>query len=320
MILLDMAARLASLIVPVFDEGPSLAANLRTLLEYLDKAESSYEYEVIVVDDGSVDDSYNVAQQAAFVDRRLRVIRHAENLGLGCAIRSGIALARSDAAVVYDSDLSYPPEIIPRLLARLELHNDDLVLASPYMSGGGVKNVPFVRRVLSREGNRFLSFATNGRYFTLTCMVRAYRTAFFRALDSCEARMEINPEVVFKALALGARVSEIPAELVWSEERAKSRARLNIVRTIRQSFRTMRYGVAYRPAVLLALPGILPGVLPLVIAAAVLMHMSVKTILMITLGTMIVQNASLALFAGQLAVFGRNVVRRRRLDASADKR
>jgi hypothetical protein len=65
--------------------------------------------------------------------------------------------------------------------------------------------------------------------------------------------------------------------------------------------------------VLLALPGILPGVLPLIIAIAALEHASLKTIALITLITMVIQNASLALFAGQLASFFRNITLRPRV-------
>lgn len=300
---------LASIIVPAYNEGRALTANVVVLERCLSHAQTGYEHEIIVVDDGSTDDTYQNALALSEQMGCLRVIRHAVNRGLGCAIRTGFGIAKGSIAVVYDSDLSYAPDIIPRLLSHIDRNACDLVLASPYMRGGKVLNVPFLRRFLSREGNRFLSFAVNGRYATVTCMVRAYRLAFFKTIDSREARMEINPELFFKALAHHARIEEIPAALVWSAERAKSRARMNLVAAAKQSWRTMRYGIAYRPAVLLALPGILPGVLPLVVAIAALLRLDLRTIAAITLVTMIVQNTSLALFAGQLAMFGRNVLR-----------
>src|SRR5579872_3355375 len=216
-----MSQPLASIVVLAFNEGPELADRLASLSRYLAQERGPYDYEIVVVDDGSTDETYAVA--ASSFDSSVvatRVVRHARNRGLGCAIRTGFAFAQGSIAVVYDSDLSYSPEIIPQLLAQLDHNDDDLVLASPYMRGGRVSNVPFVRRLLSREANRFLSFATNGRYATLTCMVRAYRLAFFRELGSTEERMEINPELAFKALKGGARVSEIPAQLQWSPERA----------------------------------------------------------------------------------------------------
>lgn len=307
-----MAARpLASIVVPAYNEGSQLVSNVALLARYLTENAGSYDYEIIVIDDGSTDGSCEALTAGPAGEHvSLRVARHASNRGLGCAIRTGFAVARGCVAVVFDSDLSYAPGIIPRLLTQMDRTGDDLVLASPYMRGGRVSNVPLVRRLLSREANRFLSFATNGRYATVTCMVRAYRLEFFRSLSSNEERMEINIELLLRALAGGARVSEIPASLRWSCERASSRGGINIKRTLRQIIRTMGYGVAYRPALLLALPGIVPGTLPLAVAIAFLFHLDLAAIAAVTAITLAVQYASLALFAGQLAVFGRNVVRK----------
>lgn len=315
-----MSRLLASVVVPAYNEGPELGGNLAALARYLSTAQGPYDFEIILVDDGSTDGTYETAQAASLEIPQLRIVRHACNRGLGSAIRSGFAFAEGSVAIVYDSDLSYAPEIVPRLLEQMDRNNDDLVLASPYMRGGKVANVPLLRRFLSREANRFLSFATNGRYATLTCMVRAYRLSFFRNFPSIEERMEINPELVFGAIKRGARVSEIPAVLKWSDGRAKARAGLNLRRTTKQIARTMRYGVAHRPAILLALPGIMPGVLPLILAIMVFMHLSLATIAIITVITMVIQNASLALFAGQLAVFGRNTLRSARADAPSARR
>lgn len=316
-----MAQALATVVIPAYNEGPEIAANLCTLAEHLSNAPGPYDYEVLVVDDGSTDDTYDSASQAPVLHGvPIRVVRHTHNRGLGCAIRTGFAFADGAVAVVYDSDLSYSPAIIPQLLQQMDRSQDDVVLASPYMRGGTVANVPFVRRMLSREANRFLSFATNGRYATITCMVRAYRLSFVRGVQSKEERMEVNPELLFCALRSGARVSEIPATLRWSAERARSRGRLNARRTLKQIWRTTAYGIAYRPAVLLALPGILPGVLPLIVATMVLLHLSLPTMAAVTLITMIVQNTSLALFAGQVAVFGRNVHRHGREPQSGTRR
>jgi glycosyltransferase involved in cell wall biosynthesis len=302
---------LTTVVIPAFNEGPGLAERLDAILGVLNESNETRNYEIVVVDDGSADETYQVATQAAAKHPNLRVIRHEMNRGLGAALRTGFAAASGSVVVTYDSDMSYRPEIIEEMVVELECRSGDLVLASAYMPGGSVVGVPWMRRMFSREANRFLSFATNGRYATITCMVRAYRADFLRNIVTTEDRMEINPELFFKAVKNGAVVSEIPAQLRWSSERARSHAKLNLIRTCKQIGRTFRYGVAYRPAVLLALPGILPGVLPLIVAICVLLHLNIKTIALITLVTMIIQNTSLALFAGQLGVFAHNVVKRR---------
>lgn len=307
-----LARPLASIVVPAYNEGPELAAHLEALLQFLERLESRYEFEVLVIDDGSSDDTYVVAQRVAAEHDNLRVLRHIKNHGLGSAIRTGFAFARGSSIVTYDSDMSYAPEIIPQLLEEMERSNADLVLASPYMRGGAVANVPWLRKVLSREANRYLSFATSGRFATVTCMVRAYRAAFFQNLRTSEERMEINPELLFMAIKSGAVVTEIPARLEWGEGRAQARAGINLARTAKQIWRTLAYGIAHRPMLVLAIPGLFPGLLPLTVAIAVLMHANVKTLAMVTLITIIIQYSSLALFAGQLAAFATNAFSRRR--------
>jgi glycosyltransferase involved in cell wall biosynthesis len=305
-----MEQRLASVIVPAFNEGPALSVNVAALLEFLACSEGAYQYEVIVIDDGSSDETYAAALECMQMYAHLRVVRHGVNRGLGATLRTGFAFAEGMVLIPFDSDLSYGVSIVPELLSELERWRADLVLASPYMRGGRVVNVPFLRRFLSREANRFLSFATNGKYATATCMVRAYRAEFFKDLKISEDRMEVNPELLFKAIRAGAVIREVPARLEWSKQRATAARPVSAGRTLKQVGRTLQYGIAHRPAVLLALPGILPGVLPLVVAALFFFHASLKTIAIVTLCTMVIQNASLVLFAGQLAVFGRNVLRR----------
>lgn len=307
---MDSSKPLVSVIVPAFNEGAGLADRLDALRQFL-SLDAKRDYEIILVDDGSGDNTYDVAARASERHPNLIVVQHSVNRGLGAAIRTGFSHARGSVFVTYDSDMSYGPETIAQILDEMDSMNGDLVLASPYMRGGSVRNVPWLRRVLSREANRFLSFATNGRYATITCMVRAYRAAFFQSIASSEERMEINAELLFKAIKANARISEVPAHLEWSADRNRSRGRIHARRTLRQIFRTLQCGVAYRPAVLLALPGILPGVLPLLVATLAVLHVDIKTAATITLVTIIIQNASLALFAGQVAIFGRNVVRRK---------
>lgn len=299
------------MVVPAFNEGSDLARNLETLLRFLANERGPYQYEIIVVDDGSSDETFAIAQELTSSHENLRVFRQLTNRGLGAAIRTGMEAARGSVVVLYDSDLSYEPKIISRLLDAQASYDADIVLASPYMKGGCVTGVPWVRKQLSREANRYLSFATNGRYATITCMVRAYRREFIRTIECTEDRMEVNVELLFKALKRGASVVEIPAHLKWSNERARSRSRLNPRRTVVQIWRTLCYGVAHRPSVVLAIPGIAPGVLPLIVALCLVLHLSLKTTGLITLVTVVIQNTSLAFFAGQLAVFGRNVYRRR---------
>lgn len=105
-----------SVVVPVFNERgvlPELLARLVAVLEA-----TAAEYEVILVDDGSTDDSPTILLAAADRNARLRVIRFSRNFGHQAAVTAGIEHARGQAIVVIDADLQDPPEAIPALVAK----------------------------------------------------------------------------------------------------------------------------------------------------------------------------------------------------------
>lgn len=105
-----------SVVVPVFNERgvlPELHARLAAVL-----AATAPEYEVLFVDDGSIDDSAALLLDAAARNARFRVIRFSRNFGHQAAVTAGIEHARGRAVVVIDADLQDPPEVIPALVAK----------------------------------------------------------------------------------------------------------------------------------------------------------------------------------------------------------
>jgi glycosyltransferase involved in cell wall biosynthesis len=291
-----------TVIVPVCNEGPELGASLVCLADYLEM-HSSYKFSYVIVDDGSTDESHAIAAKFARYHRNVTLVTHERNYGLGSAVRSAIPHAEGEYTIVMDADLSYGPPVAMALLETAERENADVVLASPYMRGGRVENVPFTRRVLSREANRILSLATKGRYATLTCMVRAYRTSLLKSLPSHFDGMESSAELLLGALRMHARVVEIPAKLAWSEERRLSRGSVRIASSTRRIWNTLRLAFAHRPALWLIVPGLFPGLLPLVAGTLWLLHAEPSTIVIWSAATIAVQYTSIAIFAGQLATF-----------------
>jgi dolichol-phosphate mannosyltransferase len=295
-----------SVIVPAYNEGPALGAHLVALSEQFSHY-ACYDVQYIIVDDGSTDETQAVAQTFARFRRSVQVVTHERNCGLGQALRSGIALATGEYTVVVDADLSYTPAVAMELLETLEQDNADIVLASAYMRGGSVRNVPFLRRVLSREANRFLSLAAKGRYATLTCMVRAYRTALLKQLVFHSNGMEANAEILLMAIRKKSNIVELPARLEWSEERWAARRAPSLKKTAAQTWHTMGLALRHRPALLLAMPGLIPGSWPLVVGILLLMHASAKELAIGSAAILALQYTSLAIFAGQLGQFFANV-------------
>ena len=122
-----------------------------------------------------------------------------------------------------DADLSYDPCYIRDLVEPLKTDPDvDFVLASPYMPGGGVRDVPFLRLWISRWGNKILRFTMPNRIYTSTGIFRAYRRDVLECLDLESDGKEIHLEILSKAIALGYRVKEVPA-ILTSRRKGKSK-------------------------------------------------------------------------------------------------
>ncbi|HEY8030693.1 MAG TPA: glycosyltransferase family 2 protein [Gaiellaceae bacterium] len=104
-----------SVVVPVFNEEDTLRELHARLSAALPPVE---DWELVFVDDGSVDGSWSLMRELAAVDPRLRLVRLSRNFGHQPAITAGLRAARGDAVVVIDGDLQDPPELIPELVSR----------------------------------------------------------------------------------------------------------------------------------------------------------------------------------------------------------
>ena len=301
-----------TVVVPAYNEGETFAGALVTIADYFSKHRGGgYDFNYLIVDDGSRDETYAVA--SSFAGRRsdVRVLQHDRNRGLGAALRTAFAAIDSDIAVVLDADLSYTPATAMELIEQLEREGADIALASAYAHGGNVTNVPLVRRILSREANRLLSLATCGRFATLTCMVRAYRVEALRRLTFASNGMDSVAEMLLDGLRKQMRVVELPATLSWSEERREAGGRFRPLSAIRRIGATCLMACRYRPALWLALPGLFPGLLPLSVATLLILRVNGPTLAIGTTTVVVVQYSSLALFSGQLAAFfGRRLYHR----------
>jgi len=201
-----------SIVIPMYNE----AENVETTLGRVEEALASFQgsYEIIVVNDGSLDNTLEILKGLTARNGKVRIASYPKNIGRGMALRTGFRESRGAIVVSIDADLSYDPHYIMDFVKTLRAEQDiDFVLASPYMPGGGVQNVPFLRLSISKLGNKILRFAMPNRIYTSTGIFRAYRR---RVLDSLELESdgkEIHLEILSKAIALGFRAKEIPAVL-----------------------------------------------------------------------------------------------------------
>jgi dolichol-phosphate mannosyltransferase len=201
-----------SVIIPMFNEAENAVATVRRVQETLSRFPEPWE--IIAVNDGSTDGTFGLLQGLAEADSRVRVLSYPRNSGRGKALRVGFKAARGQWVVSIDADLSYAPGYIVSLTDVLREEPEvDLVLASPYMPGGGVRKVPFLRLLISRVGNRVLRMMMPGRVYTSTGIFRAYRRKVLESIELESEGKEIHLEILSKAMALGFRVKEFPAVL-----------------------------------------------------------------------------------------------------------
>ena len=202
-----------TVITPMYNEAGSIQANIRRILAAMESLGVPWEY--ILVDDGSTDTGLEEARAQIGDNPCCRIIHYASNRGRGYALRQGFSVARGKYIVTTESDLSWGPEIVPSLYARLVRDDCDIVVASVHLPGGGLENVPPARRWLSSYGNIFMRWCYGGNLTMLSGMTRGYRREAIQTLHLESNHKEIHIEILAKAKALGMRIVEIPATIRW---------------------------------------------------------------------------------------------------------
>ncbi len=236
-----------SIVLPCYNEEAILQKNLNTIIAYLKKNSHKYDWEIVIIDDGSSDNTPDIADKIADKYSQLRVIHHPVNLNLGNALQTGFCNSKGEIIVVLDVDLSYSVEYIGLMVDKMIETSCDIVVASPYMKGGKVTSVPFGRKMMSKWVNRFMRVAAQDKYYTFTGMVRAYRTNFIKNVNLKTKDYEINPEIMYKAMILRARIVEIPAHLDWTEQNKFLTKRTSSIRVIRGFFSGIMSAFIFRP-------------------------------------------------------------------------
>ncbi|MGE0363980.1 MAG: glycosyltransferase family 2 protein [Vicinamibacterales bacterium] len=201
-----------SVVIPCFNESEGIAQ----LCAQLDAARPGLDrfapWELVLVDDGSTDDTY-AQMSAAFAGwTNLRIVRHEKNRGLGAALRTGLAAADGEVIVVTDSDGTYPYTTIPDLLALLG-PDVDIVTSSALHPQGGIDGVPAYRLLLSKGASFLYRVLVSWRIHTYTAMYRAYRREVARSVPTSSDGYLVMAELLVNALRRGYRVVEFPTVL-----------------------------------------------------------------------------------------------------------
>jgi dolichol-phosphate mannosyltransferase len=233
-------------VLPAYNEESSLPPLLSAIQTALEPV--NVPYGVIVVDDGSRDDTASVAREAS-ARLPVELVSHGQNRGLAAAIRTGLEAAAErcgpdDVIVTMDCDNTHPPRLIPLMLTHIE-DGHDVVIASRYQRGAEITGVP-KSRLLYSIGARWMFqilFPIRG-VRDYTCGYRAYRVDTIRQAlllygDRLitETGFSCMADLLLKLRRLDLSMSEVPLELRY--ERRGGGSKMRVLRTVRQTLMLM---------------------------------------------------------------------------------
>jgi dolichyl-phosphate beta-glucosyltransferase len=214
-----------SIVVPAYNESGRLPGSLRRMRDYFDAA--GEEYEVIVVDDGSADDTY--AATVALCDEwpQLRALRFERNRGKGAAVRAGMLAASGEQRLFSDADLSTPLDELPKLRAKLQ-GDVKVAIASRALAQSQIDVHQQKRReLMGRTYNRLLQLLVLPGVHDSQCGFKVFTAeaaiACFEPLRT--TRFGFDAEVLLCAQAHGWKIAEVPVR--WRHVEA---SRVNSVR------------------------------------------------------------------------------------------
>ena len=247
-----------SVVIPVRNEAPGLDELHREITAVLEPW--GRPYEVIVIDDGSTDESFAVASRIQAGDPRWRVIRFRRNFGQTAAFSAGFAHARGRLIATSDGDLQNNPADIPAMVERLDA--DDLDIVCGWRRE---RKDAFVSRLLpSMMANRLISWATGVRLHDYGCSLKIFRADVVKPLKLYGEMHRFIPAI---ASEHGVKIAEV---VVDHRARRHGTSKYGISRTIRVvlDLLTVKFLLSYstRPVQIFGLIGLmlaLPGVLVL---------------------------------------------------------
>lgn len=202
-----------SLIIPAYNESARLGSTLERVLAYVHA--QGWNAEVIVVNDGSRDNTAEIVKSFAAKDPILRLVENPGNRGKGYSVRNGMLNARGEILLFSDADLSSPIEEAPKLLAALD-QGADIAIGSRWLrSETQTQRQPLHRQLFGRIFNLLLRLTLGLKFKDTQCGFKAFKQPAARAIFPPQKieRWGFDPEILFLARKFGFKVKEIP--VVW---------------------------------------------------------------------------------------------------------
>jgi dolichyl-phosphate beta-glucosyltransferase len=202
-----------SLVIPAYNESARLGRTLEKVLAYVHSR--GWNAEVIVVNDGSRDDTAEIARQFAEKDPIVRVVNNPGNRGKGYSVRNGMLHSRGRIVIFSDADLSSPIEEAAKLVAAIDAGADIAIGSRWLRAETQTQRQPLHRQIFGRVFNVLLRLSLGLQFADTQCGFKAFRQRAVQTIFPLQKieRWGFDPEILFLAQKFGFRIDEIP--VLW---------------------------------------------------------------------------------------------------------
>jgi dolichyl-phosphate beta-glucosyltransferase len=199
-----------TIVIPAYNESTRLGTTLEKVLAYVHS--HRWDAEVLVVNDGSRDNTAEIVQTFAARDPTLRLIENPGNRGKGYSVRNGMIHAQGKIVLFTDADLSSPIEEAPKLLQALEAGADIAIGSRWLRAETQTQRQPLYRQLFGRIFNLLLRTTLGLQFADTQCGFKAFKRPTVEAIFSLQKieRWGFDPEILYLARKFGFKVKEIP--------------------------------------------------------------------------------------------------------------
>ena len=207
-------------VIPTYNEAKTIASIIRKIRQQ--------ELEVVVIDDGSLDNTYEIAK-----DNGAIVLRNENNEGKGASLIKGFHYAQDrdcDAVITMDGDGQHLPEEIPYFIRLAKYSNSGIFIGNRMFK---IKNMPFVRVFTNKLMSWLISFVAGQSIPDTQCGFRLIKKEVLGKLTLKTSRYETESEILIKASRMGFKIESVPIKSIYKEEESQINPFLDTLRFIR---------------------------------------------------------------------------------------
>ena len=236
-----------SMVIPFFNEEENIEELYRSLIKVLKKLNKTYE--MIFIDDGSLDNTYQILAGLYQKDENVQVIKLRKNFGQTAALQAGFDVAQGEIIISMDGDLQHDPEDIPRLLSKFEEGYD---IVSGWRKER--KDHLLFRRLPSMTANRIMRFLSGVKIHDFGTTFKAYQKKAIKGLQLYGELHRFIPALISRT---GVRIAEVPIRNIV-RKKGKSKYSLSRIRRVLFDLLTVKFIISFidRPLQLFGLVGL----------------------------------------------------------------